>query len=164
MSPHSKLMTDRHRTIYDRLVGTWYLVDFVERTTNGNLGPVERPFGPNPSGILIYTADGHVSVQLMKLDRPLFASGYWLEGTPEEFFDEATGYLAYAGTFDVDEQTETVTHHMAVALFPNWAGGKQERKVVLQGDELTLKTGEYNSPSGGRLLAELTWSRGSNSS
>jgi hypothetical protein len=36
-----------------------------------------QPFGPNPQGILIYTADGFVSPQLMKPGRPAFHSSDW---------------------------------------------------------------------------------------
>jgi hypothetical protein len=36
-----------------------------------------QPFAPNPQGILIYTADGFVSAQLMKPGRPAFHSSDW---------------------------------------------------------------------------------------
>jgi hypothetical protein len=113
----------------------------------------------HPQGTLIYTPDGEMSVQLMRADRPHFASGYWLEGTPTEFYEEVTGYFAYAGSFTVDEALETVTHSIRVALFPNWVGTSQTRKVVFRDDTLNLITNEYDSPTHDKFVAELQWVR-----
>jgi hypothetical protein len=68
------------------------------------------PFGPDPQGFLIYTADGFVSAQLMRAGRPAFHSLDWHQGTPEEYQACGIGYIAYCGTYEVVEKKATVTH------------------------------------------------------
>ena len=87
---------------------------------------------------VIYSPDGYMSGQLMKLDRPGYASGDMEPGPTEELAAAAAGYLAYSGPFYVDEKAETLRHHMSVSLFPNWIGDTKERFVELDGDTLTI--------------------------
>lgn len=58
--------------------------------------------GPQPKGMLIYTRDGHMSVQLMypKSAQPL---------SNEYARDD---YEASFGSYDVNEATHTLTHHV----------------------------------------------------
>ncbi len=88
-----------------------------------------QPFGPNPQGFLIYTVDGFVSAQLMKPDRPAFHSSDWHHGTPQEYEAAGSGYIAYCGTYEVDEVKATVTHIPSVALLPNLIDGRQCRSI-----------------------------------
>lgn len=60
-------------------VGTWYLVSFVGHRTDGSAA--REPWGPAPTGRLIYTADGHVAAVLTKPDRVCFASADPTGGT-----------------------------------------------------------------------------------
>lgn len=119
-----------------RLVGHWSLVSF--ETVSG--GRVEYPFGPGAVGEIRYDAAGHVAVQIMKTGRSLFASGDQAAGTVEEVSAAFTGYLAYYGTYSVDERASVVTHHLAASMFPNWVGSEQRREVSFEGDRLTLST------------------------
>lgn len=45
------------------LVGTWELVRYVDRPDNG---PPIYAYGDPPIGLYIFTADGHVSISLMR--------------------------------------------------------------------------------------------------
>jgi hypothetical protein len=70
--------------------------------------------GPQPQGILIYTEDGHMSVQLMypgSADTP--SSEYVLKG-----------YEASFGSFEVDEAAHTVTHHVQGSITRDLLVGK----------------------------------------
>lgn len=98
------------------------------------------PFGPEPEGFLIYTPDGFVSAQLMlmKPGRSLFQSHDWHEGTPDEYQQAGSGYIAYCGVYEVDEEKETVTHIPSVALLPNLILKGQVRSITLSGDRLVL--------------------------
>ena len=79
--------------------------------------------------------------------------------SPEEYAAEAQTYFAYAGTFEVNEAAGTVTHHMAVSLFPGWVGDGQVRVVELDGDRLVLRSAAPLM-SGGRLVTmRLSWER-----
>lgn len=65
----------------------------------------------------MYTPDGYMSAQLAKPERPNFASGDGFAGTAEDYTNEASSYIAYAGPFHVDEEKQTLTHsdvHLAV--------------------------------------------------
>ena len=76
----------------------------------------------------------------MKAHRPLFASGDQGVGTSEEMSAALGGYVAYCGTYSVDETARVVTHSLTMSLFPNWVGTEQRRHVVFNGDQLTLNT------------------------
>ena len=122
-------------TIASQLVGVWRLVSYKVKQT----GHEDRfPFGPEPEGFLIYTPDGFVSAQLMKPGRPPFQSHDWNGGKPDEYQQAGSGYIAYCGIYEVDEEKKTVTHFPSVALVPNLILRGQLRSIVLSGDRLSL--------------------------
>lgn len=132
----------------DALIGVWTLTAY----TNSHDGtPDTHPFGPDPRGYLIYTADGIVSAQLMKPDRKPFASQDWNTGTPLEFQQARSGYIAYCGRFWVDEAQRTVTHLPDVALLPNLLHQNQIRNITLHGEQLILRTIGQSGDSTSRL-------------
>jgi hypothetical protein len=144
-------------SLRERLIGAWKLVSYRELPVDGS-DPFE-PLGHEPRGIIMYTADGYMSAQLAKPDRPTFASGDWFAGTAEDYQSEASSYIAYSGPFQVDEDKQTLTHSMFVSLFPNWTGQTQPRRVKLEGDTLHLGTDSPIQSSGRTVNSELTWRR-----
>jgi hypothetical protein len=141
----------------ERLVGAWRLTDVVEESPDGSV--VRRPHGERPIGLLLYTADGHMSAQIMRRERGAVASADWSDLTPGEYEEEARGYFAYSGSYEVDEQAATVTHIVTVALFPGLVGSRQPRAVELDRDVLVLSS---PSPaiSGGKLVTtRVSWER-----
>jgi hypothetical protein len=146
----------------DELIGTWTLVSYVETPVNGS--PQRFPLGERPEGILMYAPDGYMSAQLMRPGRGTFASGDMFKGTPEEFADEAIGYLAYSGPFHVDEVTRTLTHSMSVSLFPGWVGQTQPRVAKLEGTRLELSTALPTLSGGVEVMAHLQWERATSNS
>ncbi len=93
-------MSDKN--LREQLIGTWRLVSYIESPVDGL--PKHSPLGEKPEGMIMYTPDGYMSAQLMRPGRKNFASNDWFMGTPEEFTEEATGYIAYSGPFHVDEE------------------------------------------------------------
>jgi Lipocalin-like domain len=82
---------------HERLIGAWHLVHIESP------GPDGKPIDiPQPTGMLIYTRDGHMSVQL---GYPKSANGLSNEYV-------LNGYEASFGSYDVDEATHTLTHHV----------------------------------------------------
>jgi hypothetical protein len=79
-------------------------------------------------------------------------------GTSEELSTAARGYMAYSGPYCVDEEHETLHHHVAISLFPNWIGNVQERHLRLQEELLTLSLTPA-SYGGQRLTPRLVWKR-----
>ena len=93
-------------------VGTWRLVS--DTTT----------------GIMIYDSLGNMAAQVMPTRvRRKYAAA---EPTPEEAKDAITGYLAYFGTYSVDEQARTVTHHRKGSINPGQVGDDVVRAYVFE--------------------------------
>jgi hypothetical protein len=84
-------------TAKERLVGAWRLVSMEEPDADGKLHRIT-----NRQGMLLYTRDGHMSVQLM-FPKPesTLTNDYVLNG-----------YEASFGSYDVNEAAQTVTHHV----------------------------------------------------
>jgi hypothetical protein len=144
-------------SLRDQLIGAWKLESYVEEPVDGS--DSFEPLGPNPQGIIMYTPDGYMSAQLAKPDRPTFASGDWFAGTPEDYTNEASSYIAYTGPFHVDEDKRTLTHSMFISLFPNWTGQTQPRAVELDGDTLHLGSVSPIQSAGRTVQSRLGWKR-----
>jgi hypothetical protein len=130
------------------LIGVWRLVS-CEREISG--GQIDKPLGDQPVGRLIYDAQGRVSVQLMRSGRRLesakAARTSWEAAqiaTNDEVREMVAGYLAYFGTYEVDEASHTISHQVLGALIPGWVGTTRKRNYELTGDflKMTLRRGE----------------------
>ena len=95
---------------------------------------------------------------LMRSGRPKFASGDPLGGTPEEIKQAFEGFDAYAGTYEIDGASGTVTHHAEVARFPNWEGTPQVRYARLVDGSLHLGTPPILA-LGQEWVVSLVWRR-----
>lgn len=81
----------------EHLIGAWHLVRIDAPGPDGKSMPI-----PQPKGMLIYTRDGHMSVQLMYPESAKTLSNEYV----------LNGYEASFGSYDVDEVARTVTHHV----------------------------------------------------
>src|SRR4051812_3471506 len=106
----------------------------------------------------MYTADGYMSAQLMRRDRPAYDRAGTGGGSAEQMAAAASGYLCYSGPFELDEAAEVLRHHVDVSLLPNWVGGIQVRRAHLDGDTLTLSA-EVTSRRGASATHVLVWRR-----
>lgn len=122
--------------IKNSIVGTWILVSVKAKNTNDD---EIYPFGDNPVGKIIYTADGDMSVVCMRADRPKFASGDPLGGTFEEIKQAFEGLDAYCGTYEIDTGNGVVKHHVEACRFPNWEGTTQVRNFTFLDDQVQLQ-------------------------
>ncbi len=118
--------------IVKQLVGVWRLVEF-EGTIDGQ--PVPRL----NSGRLAYDASGQVSLHMMKQDRPKFASDKKRQSTDAEAKVAFDGYVAYFGTYRINEAEGVVIHRIEGSLFPNEIGKESVRFYELSGDRLILR-------------------------
>ena len=139
----------------DTLIGAWKLVSSEFRRSDGS---VIYPYGRDAIGIISYDAAGNVTVQIMRADRPVFASGDLYGGTPEEIKAAFEGIISYFGRYEVDRAKGAVTHHIVGSSFPNWIGGDQVRFFELSGERLTLSTPPILA-GGSTLTALLIWER-----
>lgn len=138
-----------------RFVGTWKLVSVEALSTNGE---VTYSYGTDPIGMLMYDSDGNMSVMLMRRDRPKFASDDSQRGTPEEKKAAFESSMSYCGTYKIDEEKGTVTHHVEGSTFPNWTGTDQVRLFKFSNDQLLLSTLPM-SVGGNKLSVNLLWAR-----
>ena len=113
--------------VRQQLIGAWRLVS-DEETVNGKLTKLDQ------TGILTYTTDGHMSVQIM--DKDPNASD--TSGNPVQY--NAKGYEAYFGTFDVNEAAHSVTHHVQGALVGSLIGKDLTRIYTFSGKQLVLRS------------------------
>jgi hypothetical protein len=139
----------------DAFVGFWKLAASEFRWSDGEVADL---YGSDAAGMIIYGARGQMSVQIMRPNRPAFASGDSRRGTPDEIKAAFEDYLAYFGTYTVDEAERTVTHHMRGSLFPNWVGHDLKRYYEFSGDRLTLCTPPM-ATAGRQFTGVLVWER-----
>jgi hypothetical protein len=98
----------------ERLIGAWRLAHIDARGLDGKLTGI-----PQPTGMLIYTPDGHMSVQLMYPTSPGAQSNEYVQD----------GYEASFGSFDINEATHTVTHHVQGSVTRDLLVGKDLPRV-----------------------------------
>ena len=86
-----------HLSDRERLIGAWHLEHIDSPQPDGKPSDI-----PQPKGMLIYTRDGHMSVQLMYPKSANSQSNQYV----------LDGYEASFGSYDVDEARHTLTHHV----------------------------------------------------
>jgi len=129
------------------LIGTWRLVSWDGVTPESQNVFGAHP-GAHPTGILMYDAHGLMSVQIMA-DRP---RPMWPSSGPTDDvrLELARGYLAYWGTYTIDETAQTVTHHRQGKLDGDVVDSVRGFELLDSGNRLTLMT---------RRGQNLTWER-----
>ncbi len=134
--------------------GTWRLVGVDFRHTNGQPVPL---YGSEPQGLLFYDAAGRMAAQVMHPQRPPVA-GRDAPGALNAYHMLVTGYIAYFGTYSVDSEAATISHHVQGALIPQWVGGTQVRHYEFAGGRLALRVPQ--DQLGSHLQSgELVWER-----
>ena len=76
--------------------------------------------------------------------RPKYAGA---QPTPDEAKEAITGYLAYFGTYTVDEQRHTITHHRKANINPGQIGDDAVRRYEFApGDRVILTPVDSRNP------------------
>jgi hypothetical protein len=130
------VVSDQAQSAAQRLIGAWRYVG-----TRINGGDWDR--GKNPKGMIYYGPHGKIAPDVeRKRAGPVM--------TPEEAFTALKDYIAYFGTYTVDETAGTVIHHRHDNLQPG-EGGDLVRRYEFAGDRLVLR------PPNSTM--EVTWER-----
>jgi hypothetical protein len=117
-----------------QIVGTWEAVSqFVDQG-----GKKLEPFGADPKGMAVYTAEGRFILVLQRSALPRFASNNRMQGTAEENKAIVQGSIGYYGRYTIDEKEGKIRLHYEGSTFPNWDGEDQIRLVSVTGDELKI--------------------------
>ena len=142
---------------HEWIVGVWDL-EAWRRVTGTE---VVYPLGEDASGILIYSSDGRMSVQLSAATRTPWQTPDPLTGDASDRAAAYSTYLAYWGRYEV--RSDAVVHLIDDSLFPSWSGAEQARPFThdVQDDRevLVLHTPPVTQPEGPATSNELTWSR-----
>ena len=145
-----------------QLIGSWRLVSRQSRKVNGEVES-DAGLSSTPLGVLIYDQSGHVAAQLSRRDRTLAIfseecqAAINTKGTPDTA-QTILGYDAYFGTYKINENDGTVTHHLEAALFPGDIGKDIERHFTISGDQLTI-TFNTTTRDGVKVTRTLIWQR-----
>lgn len=106
-------MDPRTETAPDRAVGAWSLVSLTATDAHGT---TRHLLGPGARGLLIYTPDGQMSVQVAG----------------------PAGYIGYAGFYQW--LGDHVVHHTTVGSSAEWNGVELPRTVRWEEDRLVLRS------------------------
>ena len=117
---------DRFR---DRFIGAWRLAWLEEPGADGQIHKADC------TGLLVYTRDGHMSVQVMY--RNPQTGG---QGGPVQYAQG--GYEASFGTYEVNENAHTFTVHVEGAMVRSLIGKDLPRAFELSGSQLIVKSSD----------------------
>jgi len=115
----------------DKLVGAWRLVWLEEPDANGKLHKA------NCTGLLVYTRDGHMSVQVM------YRNAQSENGSAPPVQYAQGGYEASFGKYEVND-ARTFTFHVEGALVRTLIGKDLKRVYELSGNQMIVKSPEAN--------------------
>lgn len=110
----TKMPAGDHDSASEKLVGAWHLVRIDAPGPDGK--PMEFP---QPTGMLIYTNDGHMSVQLMYPKSAGSLSNEYV----------LNGYEASFGRYELDEAKHMLTHHVQGSVTRDLLVGKDLPRV-----------------------------------
>jgi hypothetical protein len=126
-----KLSGSQHRSgnepIQDRLVGAWRLASLEAE------GPDGKVHRSDSTGLLVFTRDGHMSVQVMERNPQAQTAA-----APEQY--SQGGYEASFGAYEVDGSTRTFTFHVEGALVRTLIGKNLPRSFEFSGKQLIVKS------------------------
>jgi hypothetical protein len=147
----------QQKSIKDQLVGAWtlLLVDGVKDD-----GTHVAEFGPNPDGVLMFSPNGHYSLEIMRASLPKFASNDREKGSADENKAVVQGTITHFGTYTVNDGDKSVSFRVESSSFPNWDGTKQTRQITaLTDDVLTYNVPNPSGAATGINHVELVWRR-----
>jgi hypothetical protein len=122
---------DGNAGIRDRFIGAWRLAWLEEPDADGNVHRADC------TGLLVYTRDGHMSVQVM--DRNPQAA---TQGGPVQYAQG--GYEASFGTYEINERAHTFNYHVEGALVRTLMGKDLTRAFEFSGKQLIVKSPDPN--------------------
>ena len=164
-APLCQAASDGHEAarhlVSQRLVGAWRLAS-IEYSGPG--GPIVDPFyQAGSTGMILYDPSGWVSVHIVAPHRQAWdvpASRLASAAAAQDVQLKAAAfdtYYAYFGTWDFDEASSVVVHHVKSSLIPAETGLDYAQKVTLEGGRLIFTT---RSGSGGQeTVRRKIWER-----
>jgi hypothetical protein len=136
------------------------MVQVSARRTSGQAAPASeeakrfigtwRLISDTSIGLMYYDGLGNMAAQVMPSRARANYAG--AQPTPDEAKAAITGYLAYFGTYTVDERAHTITHHRKANINPGQVGVDAVRGYEFApGDRVILTPAESRN--------QVTWER-----
>jgi hypothetical protein len=113
--------------IRERFVGAWRLAWLEEEGADGRIHRADC------TGLLVYTRDGHMSVQVMYRNPPAGTNA-----APVQYAQG--GYEASFGTYEIDERAHRFTYHVEGALVQTLIGKDLTRVYDFSDRQLIVKS------------------------
>jgi hypothetical protein len=110
-----------------QFVGAWRLAWLEAEGADGKIHRADS------AGLLVFTRDGHMSVQVMERHPQAQTPA-----GPEQY--SQGGYEASFGTYEIDESTHTFTFHVEGALVRSLVGKDLARVYEFAGKQLIVKS------------------------
>ena len=155
LARHLSAQSDEANSVQQALLGTWRLLSYVREDLPS--GAKSDVMGAHPSGYINYGSDGRMIVLIVGSDRKQPAGAV---ATPDEAQALIKSMLAYAGTYSIDSQARTITHHIDISWDQSRAGTDHVRSYTLEGNRFTLTTDPSTDPATGKkTVRTLTWER-----
>ena len=132
-----------------QLSGSWKLTSWTIQVIDGEAA---QPFGPNPKGRAVFTADGFSAFMIARPDRKPATNDA----------DSAAllkSLMVYTGKFTIDG--DKLTTNVDLSWNEILTGTAQVRFFKLEGDKLSFRTAEQASAvyPGKKVVGTLTWER-----
>jgi hypothetical protein len=118
---------DGNKDIRRRFVGAWRLAWLEEEGADGKIHRADC------TGLLVYTRDGHMSVQVMYRNPQAGTNA-----APVQYAQG--GYEASFGTYEIDERAHSFTYHVEGALVRTLIGKDLTRVYDFSGKQLIVKS------------------------
>jgi hypothetical protein len=118
---------ERDAGVRGRFVGSWRLAWLEDQGSDGKIHRADC------TGLLVYTRDGHMSVQVMYRNLPATTGA-----APVQYAQG--GYEASFGTYEIDEGAHIFTFHVEGALVRTLVGKDLPRAFELSGKQLIVKS------------------------
>ncbi|MHA4871857.1 lipocalin-like domain-containing protein [Duganella sp. PWIR1] len=141
-------------TLSINLVGRWDIVSWEQLYDDGRR---ELPMGEQLEGFIRYLPDGDMVCMISKAGRKPFEQGGQWNAPDAEKARAYDSMLSYSGRYRVDG--DTITHQVQASLFPNWIGGEQKRKLVVQDDGTLALQARLEADTPQARTARLVWRR-----
>ena len=116
-----------NESIQNQLVGAWRLAWLEEEGADGKIHRADC------TGLLVYTRDGHMSVQVMYRNPPAGTNA-----APVQYAQG--GYEASFGRYEIDERAHNFTFHVEGALVRTLIGKDLTRVYDFSGKQLIVKS------------------------
>jgi hypothetical protein len=109
----------------EKFVGAWRLAWMEEQGADGKVTRIS-----DRKGMLLYARDGRMSVQLMYRESESALSNEYVQG----------GYEASFGSYEVNEESHTVTHHVDGSITRALVGKDLSRVYRFSDGHLIIKS------------------------